>query len=153
MANTFTQLTYQVVFAVRNRDHLIARSWRDELCKYISGILKNEGLKSLAVGGWTDHIHVLFGMPPTRSLSDVVRIIKANSSKWVNDRGFVKGHFQWQEGYGGFSYSVSQRDAVIKYIMNQEQHHGKTTFRQEYEMMLEEFEIDADPQYLFDYRE
>lgn len=153
MANTYTQLTFQVVFAVYKRENVIDRSWRDELHKYISGILTKEGLKSLAVGGWSDHIHLLFGMPPTKSLSDVVRVVKASSSKWVNERGFTKGLFRWQEGFGGFSYSLSQRPAIIEYIMNQETHHAKKTFRDEYELILREFEIEANSRYLFEYYE
>ncbi len=151
MANTYTQLTVQVIFAVRNRQHVITETWRDELHRYISGILTKDGMKSLAVGGWSDHVHILFGIPPTRNLSDVVRVVKTNSSKWVNERGFVDGVFQWQEGYGGFSYSVSQRDAVIKYIMNQEQHHGSLSFRDEYMGLLKDFEVEADSRYLFDF--
>ncbi len=153
MANTYTQLTFQVVFAVHKRENVIDRSWRDELHKYISGIITNEGLKSLAVGGWSDHVHLFFGMPPTKSLSDVVRVVKANSSKWVNERRFTKGAFRWQEGFGGFSYSVSQRSMIIDYVMNQEHHHGKRTFRDEYEAMLKEFEIEANSRYLFEYYE
>lgn len=94
---------------------------------------------------------MFFGMPPTRNVSDVVRMVKANSSKWVNERRFVRGHFQWQEGYGCFSYSVSQRDRVIKYIMNQEQHHSGLSFRDEYLAMLNEFDVQADARYLFDF--
>ncbi len=153
MPNTYTQLTFQVVFAVRSRAAIIDRSWRDELHRYLSGILTNEGMKSLAVGGWLDHVHLLFGMPPNRNLSDVVRIVKSNSSKWINERGFVAGKFQWQEGYGGFSYSASQRDVLINYIRNQEQHHGQATFRKEYEALLRDFDIDADSKYLFDFHD
>jgi REP element-mobilizing transposase RayT len=151
MANTYTQLTFQAVFAVWKRDNCIDRTWRDQLHRYLSGILTKEGMKSLAVGGWVDHVHLLFGMPPTRNLSDVVRVVKASSSKWINAMRFVPGTFRWQEGFGGFSYSINQRDAVIKYIMNQEEHHGKTTFRQEYEKMLLDFEIETDQRYLFEY--
>lgn len=151
MANTYTQLTVQAIFAVRNRQNVITEAWRDELHRYISGILTKDGMKSLAVGGWLDHVHILFGIPPTRNLSDVIRVVKANSSRWVNERGFVQGVFQWQEGYGGFTYSVSQRDAVIKYIMNQEQHHGSLSFRDEYMGLLKDFEVEADSRYLFDF--
>jgi len=151
MANTFTQITIQVIYAVKFRENVITCEWRNQLHQYISGILTGDGLKSLAVGGWKDHVHMFFGMPPTRNLSDVVRIAKASSSKWVNENKFVRGHFQWQDGYGGFSYSVSQRDRVIKYIMNQEQHHGGMTFRDEYLSMLNEFDIQADDRYLFDF--
>ncbi|MBL7846105.1 MAG: IS200/IS605 family transposase [Cyclobacteriaceae bacterium] len=151
MANTYTELTVQAIFAVKNRKNVITGVWRDELHRYISGILTKDGMKSLAVGGWSDHVHILFGIPPTRNLSDVIRVVKTNSSKWISERGFVDGVFQWQEGYGGFSYSVSQRDAVIKYIMNQEQHHGSLSFRDEYMGLLKDFEVEADSRYLFDF--
>ncbi len=151
MANTFTQLTVQAVFAVKHRKNLITREWRDQLHSYMAGILVKDGLKSLAVGGWLDHVHVLFGMPPNRCVSDIVRIVKASSSKWVNEESFIPGVFRWQEGFGGFSYSVSQRDRVIKYIMNQEKHHERLTFRKEYLTMLDEFQVEADARYLFEF--
>ncbi len=151
MANTYTQLTFHVVFAVRGRQNVLLRPWRDELFKYTSGILTKDGMTSLAVGGWKDHVHLLFGMPPTRNLSDVVRVVKANSSKWINERQFVRGTFRWQEGYGGFSCSMNHRDSTIKYIMNQEEHHSGTSFREEYVGLLRDYEIDADERYLFEF--
>lgn len=151
MANTYSQISIHVVFAVKHRENVFLREWRDELHKYISGILTNEGAKSLAVGGWKDHVHVFFGMPLTKSVSDLIRVIKANSSKWINQNAFVKGKFEWQEGYSAFSFSKSQRDIVINYIINQEEHHRIKTFKEEYEEMLHEFGIIYEPKYLFEY--
>lgn len=149
MANTYSQITIHVVFAVKNRENFITKEWRDDLQKYISGIITNKGAKSLAVGGWKDHVHILFGMPVTTSISDFMSVIKANSSGWVNDHGFVKGKFQWQAGYGAFSFSKSHRDIVIKYIMNQEEHHRTKSFKEEYLKMLHDFEYDE--KYLFEF--
>ncbi len=151
MANTYSQISIQAVFAVKNRENIISNKWRDDLHKYISGIITNEGAKSLAVGGWRDHIHIFFGLPVKTSISDFMRIIKANSSKWINEQHFVKGKFQWQEGYGAFSYTKSQRNVVINYIMNQEEHHRKKTFKEEYTELLQEFDINYESKYLFEF--
>lgn len=151
MANTYSQAYTQVVFAVKYRENLITREWRDELHQYISGIITHEGAKSLAVGGWLDHVHLFFGQPVTTSVADLARVVKSNSSKWINENGFVKSKFRWQEGYGAFTYARKERDAVIRYIMNQEQHHQKNSFRQEYLEMLNDFEIIYDEKYLFDF--
>ncbi|MDD5570806.1 MAG: transposase [Bacteroidales bacterium] len=121
--------------------------------KYISGILNNIQQYSLAVNGYKDHIHIFFEMQPTKMLSDIVKIVKANSSKWINENKFVAGKFSWQEGYGGFSYSRSQRKNVIQYIMKQEEHHKKKTFREEYLKLLKLFEIDYKEQYVFEFYE
>lgn len=150
MANTYTQISIQAVFTVKGRENLIVNSWRDSLHQYIAGIVRKEAT-SLAVGGWKDHVHIFFGLPPVLSISDLVKKVKANSSRWINDHNYVKGKFQWQEGYGAFSYSRSHRDAVIKYIMNQEQHHKAKTFREEYLDMLDKFEIIYEPKYLFEF--
>ena len=151
MANTYSQISIHAVFAVKNRENIITKQWRDELHSYISGIIKNDNLKPLAVGGWLDHVHVFFGLPVTRNVSDTLRIIKTNSSKWINEQGFVKGKFQWQDGYGAFSYSKSQRDSVINYILNQEEHHRNKSFREEYLEMLNNFDVEFDSQYLFEF--
>jgi REP element-mobilizing transposase RayT len=151
MANTFTQLTFHVVFAVWGRENVLLQPWRSELFKYTSGILTQDGMKSLAVGGWKDHIHLVFGMSPTRNLSDVVRVVKANSSKWINERRFVPGVFRWQEGYGGFTCSMSHRDSLINYVMKQEEHHSGRGFREEYLSLLREYEIEADERYVFNF--
>lgn len=151
MANTYSQISIHSVFAVKGRENLITRDWRDDLHRYISGIITAKGAKSLAVGGWKDHVHVFFGMPVTTCISDFMSIIKANSSKWINEQLFLKGKFQWQSGYGAFSYSKSQRDKVIKYIMAQEEQHRIKTFREEYLQMLIDFGVTYEEKYLFEF--
>ena len=153
MANTYTQIYIHFVFAVQARESLIKAEWREDLFKYIAGILKNQGIKLLAIGGVEDHIHILFGMSPTISLSDLIREVKANSSKYINENKFVRGKFYWQEGFGAFSYSRSQIDAVAKYILNQEQHHAGRSFKDEYVALLNRFEVEFDDRYLFDWIE
>ena len=150
MANTYTQISIQAIFAVKGRENIITRPWRDELHKYVAGIIRKESTL-LAVGGWKDHIHIFSGLPPTMAVADFVQKIKSNSSKWINDQKFVNGKFQWQEGYGAFSYSRSQRDEVINYIIQQEEHHKNRSFREEYLGFLEKFDIDYKPEYLFEY--
>jgi putative transposase len=149
MPNTYSQITIHAVFAVKGRENFIDKEWRDHLHQYISGIITNKGAKSLAVGGLKDHVHILFGMPVTASTSDFMSAVKANSSKWINEQNFLKGKFQWQEGYGAFSFSRSQRDTVIQYIINQEEHHQTRTFKDEYLKMLTDFEVAYDTKYLF----
>jgi REP element-mobilizing transposase RayT len=151
MANTYTQLNIQVVFSVNGRRNFLTDNIRPEIFKYISGVLNSTGQFSLAVNGYRDHVHMFFEMKPTDSLSDIVRVVKANSSKWINDNEMIKGNFSWQLGYGGFSYSRSQRHNVIQYIMNQEDHHGKTAFREEYLELLETFEIEFKDEYVFEF--
>lgn len=149
MANTYTQINIHCVFAVKGRENIITKNFRDDLHRYISGILKNDNAFPLAVGGWLNHVHVFFELHPESKISDLMRMTKSTSSKWINDNKLVKGKFQWQEGYGGFSYSRSQRNDVIKYIMNQEAHHKGQTFKEEYLGLLKKFEIDFDEQYVF----
>ena len=151
MANTYTQIYIHVVFAVQERSSLIKPEWKEELFKYIAGILKNQGIKLIAIGGVEDHIHILFGMNPKIALSDLVRDIKANSSKFINERGFVKGKFYWQEGFGAFSYSRSQIDVVAKYVLNQEKHHANKSFKAEYVDLLDRFDVEYDERYLFNW--
>ena len=151
MANTYSQLSIHCVFAVMHRENFILKEWRDDLHKYISGIIKAEGAKSLAVGGWKDHVHIFFGMPITTRLSDFMSAVKASSSKWINEQQFIKGKFQWQAGYGAFSHSKSQRDIVINYIMNQEAHHNIKSFKDEYLKMLSDFDVEYDDKYLFEF--
>jgi putative transposase len=153
MANTYSQVTIHAVFAVKYREHCITKDWRDDLHQYISGIITNKGGKSLAVGGWKDHVHILFGMPVSSNISDFVGAIKANSSAWINERNFTKGKFQWQSGFGAFSFSKSQRDVVIKYIINQEEHHRTKTFKEEYIKMLTDFGVEFEDKYLFEFFE
>ena len=153
MASTFSQIYIQGVFAVRGRESLIAASWEEELYKYISGIVKNKEQKMLAINGMPDHIHFLIGMKPSCSFSDLVREIKKSSNEFINDRKFTKFKFQWQEGFGAFSYSHSALDNVINYIMNQKEHHTKLSFRDEYILLLKKFEIAHKEEYLFDWIE
>jgi putative transposase len=153
MANTYTQLNMHVVFAIKGRENILLNNYRNDLFKYISGILKNTEQFPLAVNGFKDHVHIFFEMQPTKSLSDITRIVKANSSRWINENKFMPGKFSWQEGFGGFSYSRSQRNNVIQYIMNQEEHHKKKTFREEYLELLKLFEIDFNNKYIFEFYE
>lgn len=149
MPGTFSQIYIQVVFAVQNREYMIQSSWEEELYKYISGIVKNKEQKMLAIHGMPDHIHFLIGMKPSCCLSDLVREVKKSSTEFIKEKKFSKFKFNWQEGYGAFSYSHSQIDSVIKYIMNQKEHHRKQTFREEYLDFLKKFEIEFKDEYLF----
>ncbi len=149
MANTYTQIHIHAIFAVKKRTGLIQKEWRDELYKYITGIIQLYNHKLLAINGMPDHLHVFFGMRPIQSLSDLMQDIKGNSSKWVNEKKFIKDKFEWQEGYGAFSYSKSQASRVIAYVQNQEIHHRKITFLDEYCEFLKKFEVKYDEKYIF----
>jgi REP element-mobilizing transposase RayT len=149
MANTYTQIYIHAVFCVQDRYCLISKSWKDELFKYITGIIQNHSHKLIAINGMPDHLHVFIGMKPTQSLSELMQDIKGDSSKWINSKGFIRGRFSWQEGFGAFSYSASQIDDVVKYINNQEDHHKKNSFADEYKTILKKFNIDFDDKYLF----
>jgi putative transposase len=151
MAGTFSQIYIQVVFAVKGRENIIGKLWKDELHKYISGIITGKGQKSIIVNGMSEHIHAFIGLKPSMTISDLVRDIKNNSSKFINDKKFVKGKFSWQEGYGAFSYSHSHIGRVYNYILEQEKHHNKRTFKEEYLEMLEKFEIEFKHEYVFDW--
>lgn len=153
MANTFSQIYIQVVFAVQGRQSLIKSDWREEFYKYITGIITNHKQKLLAIGGIENHIHILIGLKPNCEISKLVQEIKANSSKFVNQKRFIPSKFSWQEGFGVFSYSRSQLDNVVKYIQNQEEHHTKKSFKKEFIEFLEHFEIEYDEKYLFDWEE
>lgn len=153
MANTYTQIYIQIVFAVKGRQNLITKENREELHKLITGIVTNRGQKLFAVFAMPDHVHILVSIGPTILISDLVRDIKAGSSKFINDKKWIKGKFNWQEGYGAFSYSKSGVDSVVKYILNQEEHHKKKKFKDEYLDLLEKFEIEYDQKYLFDWIE
>ncbi|HET6272933.1 MAG TPA: IS200/IS605 family transposase [Bacteroidota bacterium] len=153
MANTFTQIYIHIVFAVHGRQNLIRKEHKEELHKYTTGIITNKGQKLIAINSMPDHIHILVGLKPDKSVSDLVRDIKANSSGFVNDRNWIKGKFRWQEGYGAFSCSHSHLTRVITYIQNQEKHHSRRTFKQEYLEMLERFNVEYDNKYLFDWIE
>ena len=149
MANTYTQIHVQFVFAVKYRNGLIIPSLKEELYQYISGIIKHHNHKLLAINGMPDHVHIFIGMRPTQSISDLMQDIKGSSSKWINEKKFLKVKFEWQEGYGAFSYSKSHVDNVINYIKNQEEHHKKESFRDEYLNILNRFEVDYDEKYIF----
>jgi len=153
MAGTYSQVYIQVVFAVKGRENLISMQWRDELHKYIAGIIQGKGQKSIIVNGMGDHIHCFIGLKPAISIADLVRDIKNNSSKFINDKGYTTGKFHWQEGYGVFSYSNSQIENVYNYILKQEEHHKKRNFREEYIEFLNKFQIEYKPEYLFDWIE
>jgi len=149
MANTYTQIHIQAVFSVQNRQCIISDSWKNELYKYITGIIKNNNHKLLAINGMSDHIHILFGLRPSQSISDLMQDIKGNSSKWINEQKFIKGKFSWQEGYGAFSYRKSEISQIINYIKNQQEHHRRKSFTKEYLELLQEFHIDYDERYIF----
>lgn len=149
MPNTYTQIHIHAVFAVQNRNSLISEDWETRLYQYITGIIQNHGHKLLIINGMPDHIHLLIGMRPTQSLSDLMRDIKGDSSRWINDNKFVLGKFSWQEGYGAFSHSKSQIPDVVNYIQMQKIQHKKLKFIEEYTQLLTNFEIDFNEEYLF----
>lgn len=151
--STYSQIYIHVVFAVKGRESLIHYSWEEELYKYISGIVKNKEQKMLAINGMPDHIHFLIGMKPSCCLSDLIREIKKSSNDFIREKKFCKHKFQWQEGYGAFSYSNSSINSVIEYIQNQKDHHKKKTFRDEYIDFLTKFEIEFKSEYLFQWME
>jgi putative transposase len=153
MANTYTQIYIHVVFAVQGRQSLISREHDDELQKYITGIISRQGQKLIAINNMPDHVHMLIGQKPNVALSDLVRDIKAGSSGFVNDRRWVTGRFSWQEGFGAFSYSHSQLSSVINYIQNQQVHHQRTSFREEYVELLKRFDVAHDQRYVFQFIE
>ena len=148
MANTFTQIYIQFVFAVQNRASLIQPEWKDELYKYITGIVQKNEHKLIAINGTANHVHIFIGYKPHQLIPDLMQDVKGSSSKWINEKKFVKGKFSWQEGYGAFSYSHSQIDQVVRYINDQEKHHKKKTFREEYISLLKKFKIEFDEKYV-----
>jgi putative transposase len=150
MAGTYSQIYIQIVFAVRGRQNLLAKEWRDEVFKYMSGIITNKEQKPIIVNGVNDHVHVFIGLKPSMALSDLVRDVKNNSTNFINDHAWTNEKFSWQEGYGAFSYSHSQIKNVYNYIANQEQHHSKQTFQEEYMDFLKKFEIEHDIKYIFE---
>ena len=151
MPNTYTQIYLHIVFAVRGRDSMIKPEHKEEIHKYITGIIQKRDHKLIAINSMPDHVHILIGYDPKKGLSELVRDIKAGSSKFINDSRWLKTKFFWQEGYGAFSYSRSQLDRIVKYIENQEEHHQKKDFRAEYLDMLEKFSVDYNPKYLFEW--
>ena len=151
MANTFTQIYLHLVFTPWGRENIIPLNHKEELQKFTTGIIQNRKHKLLAINFTKDHVHILIGYNPSQPLPDLMRDIKAGTSKFINEKRWLPGKFQWQNGYGGFSYSQSQLDGVIKYINNQDEHHRTTTFREEYLKLLDEFDIKYDPEYLFEW--
>lgn len=149
MANTYSQLYLQYVFAVKGQQNLIREQNREPLEKYICGIVKNLGQKVMAIYSMPDHTHLFVSIKPEMRISDLVRDVKTNSSKWMNDNKRIGGRFAWQEGYGAFTYAKSQKEIVIQYILNQPEHHRKKTFQEEYTELLEKFEIEYNEKYLF----
>ena len=153
MPGTFSQIYIQTVFAVKGRENLLDKKWRGEVFRYMAGIIKNKGQKPIIINGVADHVHVFFGLKPVMAISDLIRDVKNNSTNFINENKFVKGKFSWQEGHGSFSYSHSQIEHVYNYILNQEEHHKKKTFREEYLEFLKDFEIKYDEKYLFEWAE
>lgn len=151
--STYSQIYIQVVMAVKGRHSLISSSWEEELYKYITGIVTNKGQKLITINGMPDHIHILIGLKPAFCLADLMREVKKASNAFINERKFAQGKFEWQEGYGAFSYSHSALDNVIAYIQNQKEHHKKKTFKQEYIGFLKKFQIVYDEKYLFEWIE
>ena len=149
MANTYTQVHLQLVFAPKYRAALIHTYWENDLYKYITGIIQNNKHKMIAINGMPDHLHLLIGFRTTQSMADLMQDVKAGSSKWINDNKYCNCRFEWQEGYGAFSYSKSQLPDVIRYIENQKEHHRKKTFLDEYKSFLEKFEVAYDERYIF----
>ena len=151
MANTFTQLYTQLVFAVQGRQNLIQHRFEEEMYNYITGIIQNKGHKLISINGMPDHIHIFIGMKPKEAISDLVRDVKKDSSKLINTKNWIRGKFNWQEGFGGFSYGHSQISDVANYIDNQKNHHKKRTFKEEYLELLKKFQIEYDKRYLFEW--
>lgn len=150
---TFTQMYIHLVFAVQNRDNKLTKNIRPAIFKYISGIVRDLKHKSIIVNGVQDHVHILLGLNPSKSISDTVHDIKRGSSLFINTKRLIPGRFSWQEGYGAFTYSRSQIEDVYNYILNQEIHHKKKTFREEYLSILDKYDVDYDPRYLFEFYE
>src|SRR5438128_2090212 len=153
MANTFSQIYIQTVFAVNGRLSLIHSEFKEELYRYIAGIVRNQGQKLISINGMPDHIHILIGLKPAMALADLVREIKADSSNFVNEQKFIRGRFSWQEGYGAFSYGHSQLDTVIRYIRNQGKHHSRSSFKAEYLTLLRKFDVAFEEKYVFEFIE
>lgn len=149
MANTYTQIHIQAIFAVSNRQSLIHQDWESNLYKYITGIIQNNGHKMLQINGMPDHVHEFFGMRPTQSLSELMKQVKGDSSKWINEQGYLKNRFSWQAGYGAFSYTKVDVPKIINYVKNQKEHHRTKSFQDEYLELLKSFDIEYDERYIF----
>jgi len=148
--HTYTQLYFHVVFAVKGRANLISPKWKEELYKYITGIISNKNQKLIAINGMPDHIHLLLGTKPDHNLSDLIRDVKAGSSRFINDKKWVMGKFEWQQGFGAFTLGHSQLDLIVNYIKEQDKHHKTKKFKEEYIELLKRYEIDFKTEYIFD---
>lgn len=153
MANTYTQSYFHLVFAVKNRESLINRTWNNELEMYVTGIVQNYGHKLLAIGSMPDHIHIFIGYNLNNLIPQLVEKIKTSSNAWIKGKNLTKHKFEWQKGYGAFTHSRSQLDTVVKYILNQEKLHHKQSFKEEYLEMLKKNGIDYKEEYVFDFME
>jgi REP element-mobilizing transposase RayT len=151
MAGTYSQIHIHCVFAVKGRESVLDHKWRDEVFRYMAGIIANKGQKPIIVNGVEDHVHLFIGLNPSMALSDLIREVKNNTTNFINSKGWIHGKFAWQEGYGAFSHSRSQVEDVYQYILNQEEHHRKRPFKEEYLDMLKKFEVEFEEQYLFDW--
>ena len=151
MANTYTQLYVQIIFSPLGRQNLICNKIKNDIYKYIVGIIKKKNQKPMIINGMPDHVHILIGFSPDIAISDLVRDIKSNSSNFINENKLVPGKFSWQKGFGAFTYSKSQVPRVVRYIENQEEHHRMKTFKEEYLELLEKFEVDYKKHYLFEW--
>ena len=151
MAGTYSQIYIQAVFAVQGRANLLLPHWRQEVFKYMAGIIKGKAQKPIVVNGVGDHVHVFVGLRPAMAVADLIRDVKTGATHFINSQGWLRHKFAWQEGYGAFSYSHSQLHAVYQYILNQEAHHQKQTFREEYLDFLQKFEVPHEERYLFDF--
>ena len=149
MDNTYTQIHLHFVFAPKFRASLIQPAFEDELYKYITGVVQHNNHKMIAINGMPDHVHMLIGFRPAQSISDLMQDVKASSSKWINDKKFNNHRFEGQSGYGAFSYSKSQLDDVVKYIMNQKEHHKKVSFLEEYKLFLQKLEVEFEERFIF----
>ena len=148
MANTYSQMYLQFVFAVKYRESLIQPAWKEDLYKYITGVVQNNKHKLIAINGMPNHLHLFVGYKPHQSIPDLLQDVKWSSSHWINNKNLVEGHFRWQEGYGSFSYSQSHIDRVVKYILNQERHHKQKSFRKEYIQLLKKFNVEFDERFI-----
>lgn len=149
MPNTYTQIYIQTVFAVKHRHGLIRAEWKGDLYRYMTGIVQKQGHKLIAINGMPDHVRAFIGLNPKQSISELIQYLKMDSSKWINESRLTPGRFEWQTGYGAFSYGHSQIDNVVKYIQNQEEHHRKRTFLEEYVLFLDKFNVPYDERYVF----
>jgi len=151
MPHTFTQIYIQAVFAVAVRQSVIRSDFKEELQKYITGIVRKKGQKLIEINCMPDHTHMLVGLKPSIALSDLMRDVKSDSTEFIRRKEWIRGRFNWQEGFGAFSYSQSNLDSVIRYIRNQQKHHATKSFRNEYLALLKRFDIAYEPKYLFEF--